>query len=324
MLISTALFMRLSENTFASCGTAKFSQFRALPFGLAIVPLVFTNFFQVVSAHLQTLSIQIHSYLDDSLVKELNSDILLSHTQIVIDLLLELGFLYSWKNSEVIPPQDFVFLREHCRTDLGLVFPPEEKCLALRQFILTFLAKTSVTARQLSQLLGLLNSLADVVQLGRLHIRPLQFYLLEHWTPSSQDWEASIPILEVLSPYLSWWMQRENVMAGFPLASAVPSLTLFTDISLLGWGAYLEGQTVSGDAVFHPSERSHQSFENEGSSVSSFSFQTLSGVPIYCLGNRQHNSGSQPEESGRNTLLLSVSAGQRCSDHILSIPDSSG
>jgi hypothetical protein len=37
---------------------------------------------------------------------------------------------------------------------LGLVFPPEEKCLALRQFILTFLAKASVTARQFSQLLG--------------------------------------------------------------------------------------------------------------------------------------------------------------------------
>jgi hypothetical protein len=83
------------------------------------------------------------------------------------------------------------------KTDLGLVFPPEEKFLALRQFILTFLAKTSVTARQFSQLLGLLNSLADVVQLGRLYIRPLQFYLLEHWTarelrrPSScENWRA--------------------------------------------------------------------------------------------------------------------------------------
>jgi hypothetical protein len=38
-----------------------------------------------------------------SLVKELNPDILLSHTQTVIDLLLELGFLISWKKSEVIP-----------------------------------------------------------------------------------------------------------------------------------------------------------------------------------------------------------------------------
>ena len=88
----------------------KVFQFRALPFGLAIAPLVFTKIFQAVSAHLHTLSIQIHSYLDDSLVKELNPDILLSHTQTVIDLLLELGFLISWKNSEVIPSQDFVFL----------------------------------------------------------------------------------------------------------------------------------------------------------------------------------------------------------------------
>ena len=85
----------------------------------------------------------------------------------------------------MIPSQDFVFLEEHFRTDLGLVFPPEGKLLALRQFILTFLAKTAVTARQFSQLLCLLNSLADVVQLGRLHIHPIQFYLLEHWIPSS-------------------------------------------------------------------------------------------------------------------------------------------
>ena len=246
------------------------------------------NIFQVVSAHLHTLSIQIHSYLDDSLVKELNPDILLSHTQTVIDLLLELGFLISWKKSEVIPSQDFVFLGEHFRTDLGLVFPSEEKFLALRQFILTFLAKTSVTARQFSQLLGLLNSLADVVQLGRLHIRPLQFYLLEHWTRLLR--------------------QSDPIHRRFPS----------------GMGSLSGGSNCFRDVVFHPSERSHQSFRNEGSSVSSFSFQNLSGVPIYCLGNRQHNSDSLPEESGRNTLLRSVSAGQGCSDPMLSIPDSSG
>ena len=141
--------------------------------------------------------------------------------------------------------------------------------MALRQFILIFLAKTSVSARQFSHLLGLLNPIGDVVQLGRIRIRPLQFYLREHWTPSSQDWEAYIPILEVLSPHLSWWLQMENVMTGFPLTSPVPSLTLFTDASLLGWGAYLEGQTVSG-MWSSTLQISHQSFGNEGSSVSSF------------------------------------------------------
>jgi hypothetical protein len=48
--------------------------------------------------------------------------------------------------------------------------------------------------------------------------------------------------------FLSWKLslliclgvQMENGMTGFPLASPVPSLTLFTDASLLGWGAYLQ------------------------------------------------------------------------------------
>jgi hypothetical protein len=47
--------------------------------------------------------------------------------QVPIWLLLKLGFLISWKKSELVPSQDFIFLGEHYRTDLGLVFPPEEK-----------------------------------------------------------------------------------------------------------------------------------------------------------------------------------------------------
>jgi hypothetical protein len=100
----------------------KVFQFRAFPFGLAIAPLVFTKIFQIVSAHLHTLSNQNHSYLDDSLVKELNPDILLSHTQTVLDLLLEMGFLISWKKSEVIPSQDFVFSTDLCVSSRGEIF----------------------------------------------------------------------------------------------------------------------------------------------------------------------------------------------------------
>jgi hypothetical protein len=48
------------------------------------------------------------------------------------------------------------------------------------------MSQTSDTTRQFSQLLDFLNSLADVVPLGRLHIRPLQFFLQEHWDSASQ------------------------------------------------------------------------------------------------------------------------------------------
>ena len=97
------------------------------------------------------------------------------------------------------------------------------------------MSQTSDTTRQFSQLLDFLNSLADVVPLGRLHIRPLQFFLQEHWDSASQVWEVLVPILPVLLPHLDWWTHRENVLTGVSLLHPVPSLTLYTDSSLQGW-----------------------------------------------------------------------------------------
>jgi hypothetical protein len=37
--------------------------------------------------------------------------------------------------------------------------------------------------------------LMDVIPLGRLHIRPIQWYLREFWHPVTQMWEACIPVL---------------------------------------------------------------------------------------------------------------------------------
>jgi hypothetical protein len=224
----------------------KVYQFLAVPFGLAVAPQVFTQVFQTVIAHLHTLSIQAHSYLDDSLLKEFDSEILSRHTFLFIRLLLDQGFLIYWKKSQILPSQDFLFLGEHYRTDLGLIFPPEEKIQSLSQKILIFSNSPSVTARQFSQQLGFLNSLADVVPLGRLHIRPLQFFLQEHWDSASQDWEALVPILPVLLPHLDWWTRRENALTGVALFHSVPSLPLYTDSSLQGWGAFLDGKSVSG------------------------------------------------------------------------------
>jgi hypothetical protein len=81
----------------------KVYQFLAVPFGLAVAPQVFTRVFQTVIAHLHTLSIQAHSYLDDSLLKEFDSEILSRHTFLFIRLLLDLGFLISWKKSQRLP-----------------------------------------------------------------------------------------------------------------------------------------------------------------------------------------------------------------------------
>ena len=60
-------------------------------------------------------------------MKIMSQFLMRDHTHFVIGLLLKLGFLLSLKKSELVPSQDFIFRGEHYRTDLGLVFPPEQK-----------------------------------------------------------------------------------------------------------------------------------------------------------------------------------------------------
>ena len=228
--------------------------FKTMPFGLSTASLVFTRIFQAVVAHLHSQSIFIHSYLDDSLLKNMSQFLLRDHTHFVIGLLLKLGFLISWKKSELVPSQYFIFLGEHYRTDLGLVFPPEKKIVTLQFLVNKFFQISSVPARQFLQLIGFLISLMDVIPLGRLHIRPIQWYLREFWHPVTQMWEACIPVLPRLLPHLQWLLQRSNLLTGVPLDPPPPppppppdsTLTLYTDASLTGWGAFLEGRTVSG------------------------------------------------------------------------------
>ncbi|VDI11365.1 Hypothetical predicted protein [Mytilus galloprovincialis] len=200
-------------------------QFRALSFGLQTAPLALAKLMQVAIAHLHSQAFQIHSYLDDSLIKELSRNSL--NTDVVIRLLLSLGFLISWKKSDLIPSQDFIFLGEHYLTRQCIVRPPQEKFQNLcSKNSSVSISKKTVTARQFSQLLGLLNSLADVVPLGRLHIRPLQFYLHQHWLPATQDWEFPVPIIhQELFPHLVWWTSQANVLRGQLLSSPVPNQT---------------------------------------------------------------------------------------------------
>jgi hypothetical protein len=99
-----------------------------MPYGLSTAPLVFTRIFQAVVAHLHCqLSIFVHSYLDDSLLKNMSQFLLRDHTHFVIGLLLKLGFLISWKKSELVPSQDFIFVGEHYRTEPGTSFSPRGK-----------------------------------------------------------------------------------------------------------------------------------------------------------------------------------------------------
>ena len=222
-------------------------QFKAMPFGLTTAPLVFTKLLQVVVGYLHSLGVDTHIYFDDSLLLQMDQCTLARSTRSVLKVLLRLGFIPSREKSEVRPSQDFVFLGYRFRTDLGLVLPPTAKFEKASHLVSLLAGLERIQVRWFLSLLGYLNSLADVVPLGRLHIRPLQMFLLSVWRPASLEWDAYIPLTDSVKDFARWWSLEANVLKGVPLDIPSPTATLYTDASSTGWGAYLAGQTLSGE-----------------------------------------------------------------------------
>ena len=84
-------------------------QFKALPFCLSTAPMEFTVVAKEVKLMALQRGIRIHQYLDDWLVRATSHQTCLQHTQTLVVLCRELGWLVN-KKSELEPKQVFNFV----------------------------------------------------------------------------------------------------------------------------------------------------------------------------------------------------------------------
>ena len=223
-------------------------QFRALPFGLATAPRVFTKIMAVVGAHLRLRGSILLQYFDDWLLHQAQRRRLLMDLRTSWSDILSLGLLLNPAKSELVPSQNFMFVGINFLTADNVVRVPLPRVQSILNLLTTVMAQSRLSARAFLSLLGVLNAAADLVYLGRLHLRPIQFYLLALWHPHSGQLTDWIPIRPVLLPLLRWWTYPTRYDIGVPLTPPSPSLQLVTDASQSGWGAHLEplGLMVSG------------------------------------------------------------------------------
>ena len=92
-------------------------QFKALPFGLSRAPWEFTVAAKEVKLMAIHKGIRIHQYLDDWLVRARSHQVCLQHTQDLMKICQELGWLVNLEKSELEPKQifDFVGYQFHLR-----------------------------------------------------------------------------------------------------------------------------------------------------------------------------------------------------------------
>ena len=261
-------------------------QFKALPFGLSTAPMEFTVVAKEVKLMALRQGIRIHQYLDDWLVRASTLHTCLQHTQTLVTLCQELGWLVNKEKSELAPKQVFNFVGYQFDLKEGKVRPTEERWQALTDRIRSMMSDPVCPVRKFMSLIGLLTATEKQVHLGRLHMRPIQWHLKNNWrVPESL--EKVIPVPKSLHPHLRWWLEESNVLLGQPLHPLKHALQIFTDASNEGWGAHLDDHTVvpSRKQVAHKPLRAKSSF-------SSSKGVSNPGLQQDCVDSyRQHNSG---------------------------------
>ncbi|MES9881468.1 MAG: reverse transcriptase domain-containing protein [Sedimenticola sp.] len=236
---------------FTICG--RVFQFRVLPFGLSTAPMVFTRLMKCVAAFIRKQGPSLIQYLDDWLIYHISREVLERHLSKVWEIVTRLGLLPNMEKSDLVPSQSFEFIGMYFQTNLGTVRVPADRVDRIVQLLSDLTRKSCLTARKFLSLLGTLNAAADFVEMGRLHIRPLQLLLHSLWRPQSLPLDHIIWLDQTdFKHHIQWWLQPQRLSRGVPMHSPQPQLHLYTDSSRYGWGAHLEPQGTVCQGIWPP------------------------------------------------------------------------
>ena len=201
-------------------------QFRALPFGLALSPWVFTKVDWAIRAQSQELA--------------------RCHTATVLELSESLGFHVNLTKSDLEPSQLFRYLGLIFHTVSWTVRPSDDRIDRLLSSIRALLQRQSASARELAQILGSMESMVPVVHMAGVTKRLFQREFRARWSQSLSNWDALIPLDSWFAQVTAPWLTPGFLTKGVPITLPPPVAEIFTDASHEGWGAHLDGHHASG------------------------------------------------------------------------------
>ncbi|KAI2648125.1 ORF V: Enzymatic polyprotein [Labeo rohita] len=222
-------------------------QYRVLPFGLSLSPLIFTKIAEAALTPLREMGIRVCNYLDDWLILAHSLELVCTHREVVLNHLAQLGLRVNWEKSKLSPVQRISFLSvELDSISMSARLSPERAQSVLR-CAATLRCRSMVPLKQVQRLLGHMASAAAVTPLGLMHMRPLQHWL--HTRVPRWAWRRGtlrVGITPSCRKTLSPWTDLAFLRSGVPLEQVSRRIVVTTDASKTGWGAVCNGQAASG------------------------------------------------------------------------------
>lgn len=192
-------------------------QFRALPFGIAHAPRLFTKIMVRVLQPLRQMGVRLSFYLDDICLIAKTKDQAMRHGQILRRHLLNLGFLLSENKCCWTPQQTQHFLGFLLDTRKMEIRLPSAKVMKVKKDMKKLIKLTSLTVRKLAAIVGTLRATVTAVYPAKHHTIALikQIHLgLSDPRNTLSSWEWKVQLSDETKTAALWWIQHLDAWNG--------------------------------------------------------------------------------------------------------------
>lgn len=221
-------------------------QFTCLPQGLTSAPRIFTKIMRVVLTYFRSFSIRIAAWLDDFLVAASSAALASSQASFITQKLDQLGFVPNLAKSQLVPVQRIHHVGLIWDSVSFTVSVPDDKLIAIQAKCARALS-APVSVRFLYSILGSLEFFRWGFFHAPIHYRALQRNTLS-FLSRGLSYDDIVTVSSCARVDLNWWIDCGSELPPRTLSPFSASLSLVSDASLTGWGAWSsEGENVFGN-----------------------------------------------------------------------------
>ena len=219
--------------------------FRALPFGLAPAPWLFSTLMSHALEHLREEGIQVLGYIDDLVFWHQDKEVLTSHLNRAVWFLERLGMTINWKKSKPSPVSSLTWVGICWESQLSTWCPQTKLLEEIQDLALQLEVVPKASRRSWERLVGLAAFAAQVSKRARHHLHALsRLGLFDHETERDRLIVLPRPLKQELPLWtkIKTWLLPESFLS-LPIANQC-----WTDASTHGWGILgEEGETFQGE-----------------------------------------------------------------------------
>uniref|UniRef100_A0A914PIU4 Reverse transcriptase domain-containing protein n=1 Tax=Panagrolaimus davidi TaxID=227884 RepID=A0A914PIU4_9BILA len=219
--------------------------FRALPFGLATAPRVYTKVIRPIAAFLRKYGINLIVYLDDWLFLADTAEKLENDLKLASEVLTASGLVINKEKSILTPTQKIEFLGLEIDSSTLCFSVPMSKQEKIKSQAKTLHDNPITKARTVAKFCGLLASIKLASDYSALKARFLQ-KMLKGVSYKAKGFDCVLSLSPDAIAETVFWLNADAEVFSRRILPPPISMVVRTDASTLGWGCSFNGQKTGG------------------------------------------------------------------------------